>query len=103
MASIAMAMSATVTIDRYVLAPLMRDLVGHDRRPAAYLVYLAVSSAASEARSHRQLAELTGLSKRSVQDAVRHLERRGLVRVDRRAGTEPALLTALTPWRRGAA
>lgn len=103
MVIIAMAMSSTVAIDRYVLAPLMRDLVGHDRRPAAYLVYLTVSSGTREARSHRELAELTGLSKRSVQDAVRHLERRGLVRIDRRAGTEPAVLTALTPWRRDTA
>lgn len=94
-------MTAALAIDRYVLDTLMRDLVGHDRKPAAYLVYLAVSTGGGrEARSHRQLAEATGLSKRSVQDAVRHLEKRGLLRLDRRGSTEPAVLTALTPWRR---
>ena len=103
MASIAMAMNAQVTIDGYVLGTLMRDLVGHDRRAGAYLVYLAVTAAGSGARvarSHRQLAEQTGLSKRAVQDAIRHLEARGLLRVDRRGRTEAAVLTPLTPWRR---
>jgi len=30
----------TIPVDDYVLDVLMRDLVGHDRQPAAYLVYL---------------------------------------------------------------
>jgi hypothetical protein len=30
-----MAMIAALTIDAYVLDTLMRDLVGHDRRPAS--------------------------------------------------------------------
>jgi hypothetical protein len=30
----------TVRIDDYVLDVLMRDLIGHDQQPAAYLVYL---------------------------------------------------------------
>jgi len=29
-----------ITLDRYVTGNLMRDLVGHDRRPIAFLVYL---------------------------------------------------------------
>jgi len=102
-ASIAMAMNAEVTIDGYVLDTLMRDLVGHDRRAGAYLVYLAVTAEGSGgrvARSHRQLAEQTGLSKRAVQDAIQHLESRGLLQIDRRARTEAAVLTPLTPWRR---
>jgi hypothetical protein len=103
MATIAMAMNAAVAIDGYVLDTLMRDLVGHDRRVGAYLVYLTVIAqgpGARVARSHGQLAEQTGLSKRAVQDAIRHLESRGLLQIDRRARTEAAMLTALTPWRR---
>jgi hypothetical protein len=30
----------TVPIDDYVLDVLMRDLIGHDQKPSAYLVYL---------------------------------------------------------------
>ena len=30
----------TICIDDYVLDVLMHDLIGHDRKPAAYLVYL---------------------------------------------------------------
>ena len=30
----------TVPIDDYILDVLMRDLIGHDQQPAAYLVYL---------------------------------------------------------------
>ena len=30
----------TIPIDDYVLDVLMRDLIGHDQKPAAYLVYL---------------------------------------------------------------
>ena len=96
-----MAMDATVEFDRYILDVLMRDLVGHDRRPAAYLVYLAVAGEGRSLVSHAQLAGRTGLSKRAVQDALRHLAGRGLLRVERRGATEAAALTALTPWRRG--
>jgi len=30
----------TVPIDDYVLDVLMRDLIGHDQKPAAFMVYL---------------------------------------------------------------
>jgi DNA-binding GntR family transcriptional regulator len=96
-------MGAALTIDPYVLDTLMRDLVGHDHRAAAYLVYLAVLQAAQDrpaALSHQQLADRTGLSKRAVQDAVSHLAGRGLLSVERRSRTEPALLKPLAPWRR---
>jgi len=99
-------MSATsYVIDRHVVDALMRDLVGHDRRPSAYLVYLAVAAAAGEARvslSLAQIAEQTGLSKRSVQDAVRHLAARGLIAVAKSGVTETPRYQALRPWRRAA-
>lgn len=96
-------MTSSITLDPYVLDTLMRDLVGHDRRSGAYLVYLAIVAAQAGGRvvlSHQQLAARTGLAKRTVQDAVVHLERRGLLAVERRSATEAALLTPLTPWRR---
>jgi len=96
-------MTGTIEIDRYILETLMRDLVGHDRRPAAYLIFLAIIGAgegAPVAASYQQLADQTGLSKRTVQHAVGHLARRGLLGVERRGPTEPALFRPLAPWRR---
>lgn len=91
------------TLDAYVIDTLMRDLVGHDRRPSAFLVYLAIAAEAARdgrALSHNTLAERTGLSRRAVQMAVAHLARRHLVRITRRGPTEMAAYQALTPWRR---
>ncbi len=91
-------------LDPYILDTLMRDLVGHDRRPSAFLVYLALcaaSHAGGAARiSHAQLAEQTGLSKRSAQDAVRHLVERDLLRASRTGVTDVTRYDVLTPWRR---
>lgn len=91
------------SLDPYVTDTLMRDLVGHDHRPSAFLVYLAVSTAAQRGRvilSHGELAERTGLSRRAVQDALAHLVRRGLVRNLRRGPTDRSEYEPLTPWRR---
>ena len=99
-----MAMSATtIPVDPYVLDTLMRDLIGHDRRPSAYLVYLALLGLAGEGRvalSHAQLAHRTGLSKRAVQDGVAHLVRRRLIEAKRGGVTEAAQYRVLAPWRR---
>lgn len=92
-------------LDAYVLDTLMRDLVGHDRRTSAFLVYLSLSASAKGglARiSHAQLAERTGLSKRGVQDAVLHLIDRGLLRAQKSGATEVTQYELLSPWRRPA-
>jgi hypothetical protein len=92
------------TVDAYVLDALMRDLVGHDHRASAFLVYLVLAAASEEGAprlSHAQLAERTGLSKRSVQDAVLHLVDRHLLRVTRWGATDVPLYEPLTPWRGG--
>ena len=94
-------MDIEIRIDAYVLDTLMRDLVGHDRRPSAYLTYLALLSVGRGkpvALSHQQLADRIGLSKRAVQEAVAHLEGRGLLRIVRRGRTEPVLVQPLAPW-----
>jgi hypothetical protein len=65
----------TVPIDDYVLDVLMRDIVGHDQQPAAFLVYLYLFGRAARQRwrpvnaSLRMLADETGLSKSAVQSA----------------------------------
>jgi CRP-like cAMP-binding protein len=93
----------TLTIDRYVVETLLPDLVGHDRRASAFLVYMVILAAASEGRvalSHAQLAERTGLSRRSVQTAVALLRRRQLIEVSRRGATDTSEYRPLSPWRR---
>jgi len=90
-------------IDRYVVDTLMQDLVGHDRRPSAFIVYLAIVAHAADGGrglSYSDIASLTGLSRRGAQDAVRHLARRKLIEVQRVGPTETALYRALRPWRR---
>jgi hypothetical protein len=96
----------SVKLDRYVLDTLMPDLVGHDKRPSALLVYLFLWGASAAVRgreptaSLRDIAEGTGLSKRSVQDALTLLVRRKLVARTREAPTEIASYAVLRPWRR---
>jgi hypothetical protein len=89
-------------VDAYVLDALMRDLVGHDHRPSAFLLYLAVAASPEDRPrfSHAQLAQRTGLSKRGVQAAVAHLVDRDLLRVTRSGPTDVPRYQALTPWRR---
>jgi hypothetical protein len=91
-------------LDAYVIDTLMADLVGHDRRPSAFLVYLAIISAAGPqgraGLSHMQLAERTGLSKRAVQDAAKALARRGLVEICYSGATDIRQYRPLSPWRR---
>lgn len=102
-------MPSELRIDRYVVETLMPDLVGHDKRPSAFLVYLALWTRWSDARqrpvlvSLRELAELTGLSKRAVQDALGKLARRKLIAVERSSATAVRGYTVLKPWvrRRG--
>jgi len=104
--AIAMVASSRITIDRYVVDTLLPDLVGDDRRPSAFLVYLAIAAAAGDGRaalSHAQLAEHTGLSRRSVQAAVAHLARRNLIEASRLGPTETSEYRALAPWRRARA
>ena len=76
----------SLTIDSYVIDVLLPDLVGHDRRPAAFLVYLYLLRHARTKSSRREvraslqtIASSTGLSKSTVQNALRHLRRRALL------------------------
>lgn len=105
----AAAARTTFSLDAYVVDVLLRDLVGHDRSPAAFLVYLllwrrARGAAAGTARmSHRDIAEETGLSKSAVQQGLRILHRRGLVASRQRHPTDTPEHAVQRPWagRRG--
>ncbi|HSU15054.1 helix-turn-helix domain-containing protein [Longimicrobium sp.] len=94
-----------ILLDDYVVETLMPDLVGHDRHPSAFLVYLALwrltEGGEHEAvASLRQLAEETGLSRRAVQDAVARLATRKLVEVERAGITDVPAYRVLRPWAR---
>jgi CRP-like cAMP-binding protein len=91
-------------IDAYVLDVLLPDLVGHDRHPSAFLTYLFLYCHRRDAGAEltlQEIAEGTGLSKRSVQSAVARLERRGLISVERPSLTSPGCYSVLRPWVRG--
>lgn len=95
----------TIRLDRYVVDTLMPDLAGHDKTPAAFLVYLYLTAnAAGRARSlrisHQSIANDTGLSKSAVQAALRLLSRRKLVRSERESVTATPEHFVLRPWKR---
>jgi hypothetical protein len=107
-------------LDPYITDVLLRDLVGHDRRPASFLVYIwftaeqqkkAEQQKAEQQRhahqrrasavtvSYQDLAESIGISKSSAQSAVGWLIRRKLLTVSKASVTATPEYKALTPWR----
>jgi DNA-binding MarR family transcriptional regulator len=96
----------TIPIDDYVIDVLMRDLIAHDRQPAAYLVYLYLYGQATRARwkpvpaSLRMLAEATGLSKSAVQTALENLRRRELIATTSVHATAIPRHRVLRHWRK---
>ena len=95
-------------IDAYVTDVLMRDLAGHDRSPASFLVYLWLwrhsrgEGRQTVAASLQMIAAGTGLSKSAVQRAIKHLNRRGLLTARRDSPTAAPFYGVAAPWRRGA-
>ena len=91
--------------DPYLTDVLMRDLVGHDRRPSAFLVYLWLwRESRGDGRrrtgaSLQMIATRTGLSKSAVQAAVRHLVRRRLITAARSGPTAAPIYAVHAPWR----
>jgi hypothetical protein len=98
-----MPIATTVAFDAYVVDTLMPDLVGHDRKPSAFVVYLHLAGIAKRTGRDRVSASLetiavkTGLSKSSVQSAIRHLRRRGLLEDEPVSSTDPTRVV-LRPW-----
>ena len=95
----------TIAVDDYVFDVLMRDIIGHDKQPAAYLAYLHLYAEAARAKwkpvrmSLRDLAEATGLSKSAVQTALELLRRRRLIETTSDHPTATPSHRVLRPWR----
>lgn len=95
-------------LDDYVIDVLMRDLVGHDHRPAAFLVYLWLAAEQQRredavAISYQELAEAIGISRSSVQAAIHWLTRRQLLSAAKANATAVPAYTVLRPWRKNRA
>lgn len=91
-------------VDDYVIDVLMRDLVGHDRRPVSFLVYLWLMAEQRRRRgpvrvSYQELAESIGVSKSAAQAAVSWLTQRKLLAATRETVTATPRYHVLTPWR----
>ena len=97
---------ASVEVDDYVLDTLMADLVGHDRQPSAFLVYLFLwRRTRGEGKQTAQLSLFdlstgTGLSKRAIQEALRCLSKRRLLSVQRESITAIPVYAVRRPWAR---
>jgi hypothetical protein len=108
MATILIVGISALPIDPYLIDVLLPDMIGHDKRPAAFALYLWLFAMTrgygreSAFFSYATLTDRTGLSKSSVQRAVAWLERRELVRVRKPSPTATPEYTVLTPWRRAA-
>ena len=97
-------------LDPYIADVLLRDLVGHDRRPASFLVYIWFTAeqqkharqrrASTVTISYQELAESIGISKSAAQSAVAWLIRRKLLVATKTAVTATPTYKVLTPWKR---
>jgi Bacterial regulatory proteins, gntR family len=92
------------TFDDYITDVLLRDLVGHDRRPVCFFVYLWLSAEQGRRKdavriSYQELAESIGVSKSSAQAAVSWLVRRKLLAREKQNATAVPRYSVLTPWR----
>ena len=99
-------MARDLRFDAYLTDVLMRDLVGHDRAPSAFLVYLWLwrqthaQGRASVGASLQDIARATGLSKSSVQNAVRRLKRRRLLSAEYASPTAAPIYRVNETWKR---
>ena len=95
---------SNLAVDHYVVDVLLPDLVGHDKRPSSFVLYLwlyAMTKAVGRKSgffSYQLLSDRTGLSKRAVQRAVIHLSRRQLIQVRRKSSTAVPEYAVATPW-----
>lgn len=95
---------ARISLDPYVIDVLLPDLVGHDKRPAAFVIYLwlwAMTRGVDRSTaflSYQTLTDRTGLSKSAIQRAIAWLVRRQLVKVRRKSATAVPEYAVLTPW-----
>jgi DNA-binding MarR family transcriptional regulator len=99
-------MTSKAPLDPYVIDTLMPDLIGHDRAPSAFIVFVKLWHATGgpgrrgAQLSLSTLAIETGLSKSSVQAALARLRKRGYLNVKRSSATAIPVYAVLAPWRR---
>ncbi len=96
---------AMTEIDEYVTDVLMRDLVGHDKRPVSFLVYLWLAAEqqrrnAAVQISYQELAESIGVSKTAAQAAVGWLLRRKLLLVNKATVTATPVYKVQRLWKK---
>ena len=93
-----------MSVDAYVIDTLMRDLIHHDRRPSAFVVYLYLWRRVGLSRdgrvyiSHQSIAEATGLSRSAVQRSIALLSRRRLIRSRRATATAIPEYSLIKHW-----
>ena len=93
-----------IVLDPYFIDVLMPDLAGHERSPAAFLVYLYLwrkqTAIATEAIqvSYATIGLETGLSRITAQRAVALLMRRKLLSVRRQHPTSTPRYSVSRPW-----
>jgi hypothetical protein len=92
-------------IDDYVTGTLMRDLVGHDKRPVSFLVYLWILAeqqrrATPVQISYKDLAESIGISKSAAQTAIGWLVQRQLLSATKATVTSTPIYAVNSPWKR---
>ena len=95
-----------LSLDDYVVDVLMRDLVGHDRIPVSFLVYLWLTAEQRRRKSavqisYQEFAENVGVSKSSLQASASWLIRRKLLAAKKDNATAAPRYTVLRPWRQG--
>jgi hypothetical protein len=93
-----------LSLDDYVVDVLMRDLVGHDRKPASFLVYVWLAAQQEQRKgavqvSYQELAQSVGVSKSSAQAAVSWLVRRKLLAASKENATAVPCYTVKSPWK----
>jgi hypothetical protein len=94
-----------MTLDDYVVDVLMRDLVGHDRQPTSFLIYVWLTFEAGRTRrervqvSYQTIADSIGISKSAAQAGIRWLLRRKLVEARKSSPTAVPAYRVLRPWR----
>jgi hypothetical protein len=95
-----------VPLDAYICDTLMRDLVGHDRKPSAFILFLHLYCRTHARRlrtvsaSYQELSEDTGLSRSAVQGAARLLLRRRLISVAKNSPTAVPEYRVNRDWKR---
>ena len=95
-----------ITYDAYIIQTLMRDLVGHDKKPSAFIIFLYLWGRTGGMRqrvltaSLQEIADDTGLSKSAVQAGLNLLRRRRLIRSERDLQTSKPRHYVYRPWRR---